>query len=572
MYENMRGPGPSGLPWEGYYYSAYGIAVKHGFTGTEEEWLESLRGPNTIAETTRCTLEGLLCGQDGAVTSVPLDSKLDCVTIDISDDVTTPDELATALTEHNSEIPDGTSVVNIRLRRSIMYASEVTMIATKDSLNGYAITTSATTALHGLYLIYGRQTGWRVKTDAMLYPRLNGKKIYVYGGSYSDETTYNKWVTQAQALLPDSEFVNRSSSGHCIASIRKDEKTPGADPINDFYYSISNQVLNEIGTDADIIIVFGGTNDYLQAKTIGNFGAATPDQETVCGALDLMAEQFHTIGPRARVYVVTLPKLHPVNDRKPWTNSTSYLTGVVRRNTVSDVTTNYKCISSHTSSPDDEPGVGTNWQNKWEVWTDRDLCPPVVLRTVLSTWAENNGFTLIDGYNFPLFNPYNDLYDFVAADGIHYKWDAYSPILAKFLLDKMDSGGDASPAAYTTKIDISPLASNSIHEVGNAHYAYLGSDGMITLTFGGYIEGPESGTSYTLMTLPEHLRPDTGLTITVTLWEQIDSTVIHGELCTINPASGSVVTSKATASGTSLAFRLSVTYPGKFSGLNKNPA
>jgi len=31
---------PSGLPWSGYYFSSYGIAVKHGFQGTEEEWLE----------------------------------------------------------------------------------------------------------------------------------------------------------------------------------------------------------------------------------------------------------------------------------------------------------------------------------------------------------------------------------------------------------------------------------------------------------------------------------------------------------------------------------------------------
>ena len=29
---------------QGYYLSAYGIAVKHGFTGTEEEWLETLKG------------------------------------------------------------------------------------------------------------------------------------------------------------------------------------------------------------------------------------------------------------------------------------------------------------------------------------------------------------------------------------------------------------------------------------------------------------------------------------------------------------------------------------------------
>ena len=29
-------------PWSGYYLTAYGIAVKHGYTGTEEQWLESL--------------------------------------------------------------------------------------------------------------------------------------------------------------------------------------------------------------------------------------------------------------------------------------------------------------------------------------------------------------------------------------------------------------------------------------------------------------------------------------------------------------------------------------------------
>jgi len=27
-----------------YYFSAYGIAVKHGFRGSEEEWLEWLKG------------------------------------------------------------------------------------------------------------------------------------------------------------------------------------------------------------------------------------------------------------------------------------------------------------------------------------------------------------------------------------------------------------------------------------------------------------------------------------------------------------------------------------------------
>ena len=37
-------PGTVGTAWRGYYLTAYGIALKHGFTGTEAEWLTSLKG------------------------------------------------------------------------------------------------------------------------------------------------------------------------------------------------------------------------------------------------------------------------------------------------------------------------------------------------------------------------------------------------------------------------------------------------------------------------------------------------------------------------------------------------
>ncbi len=37
----------NGTPgWKGYYLSAYGLAVKRGYPGTEEEWLDSLHGAN----------------------------------------------------------------------------------------------------------------------------------------------------------------------------------------------------------------------------------------------------------------------------------------------------------------------------------------------------------------------------------------------------------------------------------------------------------------------------------------------------------------------------------------------
>ena len=37
--------GKLGDPWKGYYLTAYSIAVKHGFEGTESQWLASLKGP-----------------------------------------------------------------------------------------------------------------------------------------------------------------------------------------------------------------------------------------------------------------------------------------------------------------------------------------------------------------------------------------------------------------------------------------------------------------------------------------------------------------------------------------------
>ena len=37
-----------GRPWKGYYITAYGIAVKHGFKGTEEEWLATLKGDQGV--------------------------------------------------------------------------------------------------------------------------------------------------------------------------------------------------------------------------------------------------------------------------------------------------------------------------------------------------------------------------------------------------------------------------------------------------------------------------------------------------------------------------------------------
>jgi len=43
-YSRTYRPADGGAVMHGYYLSAYGIAKSHGFEGTEEEWLESIRG------------------------------------------------------------------------------------------------------------------------------------------------------------------------------------------------------------------------------------------------------------------------------------------------------------------------------------------------------------------------------------------------------------------------------------------------------------------------------------------------------------------------------------------------
>lgn len=48
---NAQEHGHLGHRWHGYYLTAYDIAVKRGFSGTEQEWLDSLKGePGAAAE------------------------------------------------------------------------------------------------------------------------------------------------------------------------------------------------------------------------------------------------------------------------------------------------------------------------------------------------------------------------------------------------------------------------------------------------------------------------------------------------------------------------------------------
>ena len=73
-YARSFRPADGGAVQMGYYLSAYGLAKLHGYTGTEEEWLDELRGPKgdpfTYDDFTPDQLEKLRGPQGETITTI----------------------------------------------------------------------------------------------------------------------------------------------------------------------------------------------------------------------------------------------------------------------------------------------------------------------------------------------------------------------------------------------------------------------------------------------------------------------------------------------------------------------
>ena len=54
-----------------YYVTAYAIAVKHGFEGTEEEWLASLQGKDAVVDPMPAEGSGNAAGSGGVYSLLP---------------------------------------------------------------------------------------------------------------------------------------------------------------------------------------------------------------------------------------------------------------------------------------------------------------------------------------------------------------------------------------------------------------------------------------------------------------------------------------------------------------------
>ncbi|MBO7670126.1 MAG: hypothetical protein J6S60_06005 [Oscillospiraceae bacterium] len=86
-----------------FWLSAYALAVKHGFVGTEEEWLAAVQGPNRITDDTATALSGILTGNGGTVGSKAIDTS---TLTDDNNHIPTSHAVNAALASENKTVSD----------------------------------------------------------------------------------------------------------------------------------------------------------------------------------------------------------------------------------------------------------------------------------------------------------------------------------------------------------------------------------------------------------------------------------------------------------------------------------
>lgn len=130
---------------------------------------------------------------------------------------------------------------------------------------------------------------------------LAGKKVSFLGDSITEghgaSAPDKCFVSLFQKAYPDATIVNYGIGGTRIA------RQHDADPNNRHDHDFMERV-ESMQKDADLIVVFGGTNDYGHGNaTLGKFGDHDP--YTFYGALDILYEKLLQNSPRAKILVLT---------------------------------------------------------------------------------------------------------------------------------------------------------------------------------------------------------------------------------------------------------------------------
>ena len=135
---------------------------------------------------------------------------------------------------------------------------------------------------------------------------IKGKKIVCLGDSITagaGASVYeNCWVARLGALS-GADVKNYGIGGTRIAR----QQQP-SDPVYDQDYCLRAPQMDK---DADVVIVFGGTNDYGHGDAeMGSFADKTPD--TFCGALGWLFGYLKAEYPKAKIVILT--PLHRRNE------------------------------------------------------------------------------------------------------------------------------------------------------------------------------------------------------------------------------------------------------------------
>lgn len=146
---------------------------------------------------------------------------------------------------------------------------------------------------------------------------LKGKKIAFLGDSITEghgvtdpENRYWKVLARETGALCDGYGI----SGTRIAP----SATPSADPVHDQYF-VSR--VPEMIPDADIVVVFGGTNDFGHGDA--PFGSVTErNEDSFCGAYHHLLQTLIVRYPEAQLVVLT--PLHRLGDTETGDNERGF--------------------------------------------------------------------------------------------------------------------------------------------------------------------------------------------------------------------------------------------------------
>ena len=131
---------------------------------------------------------------------------------------------------------------------------------------------------------------------------LKGKKIAFLGDSITEgvgvsdreHCRYDNRLKEAYGL---SAVYNYGISGTRIAH----QRMPSSNPRQDLYFCARAQ---DLARDADVIVIFGGTNDYGHGDApFGKIGDDTP--ATFCGAVEYLLSVLGVTYPAAQLVFMT---------------------------------------------------------------------------------------------------------------------------------------------------------------------------------------------------------------------------------------------------------------------------